>query len=409
MKHAKDLESRGAVARSASSLVSRPVSTRSLIGLVVALAMPAAQAQLQFTDATAAAGITYAGESFGASWGDYNGDGFPDLFVNRHRSRPALLLNGTTGTFQDRSFEVGIWNVYPFRDQHGGAWADFDNDGDQDLMISLGSKDPTQFLVNANGILTDQIASYAIDQTPKWQGRMPMWFDFSGDGLLDFAMATTNGRFQLFRQAGGNFVKANAAAGNNCSDNPYGQLADITLDGKLDWVCAAQAGFPNLAYDMNSMPFTDVTATIPTVTNTIDSAFADFDGDLREDLLLVRGKVRVSGSEIVGPNEIEAHIIADQNAERGLTFKSSGDLSIVLHWSKRNISNVRIGASGWNPPPSPAGGPIIFTLSASDPNVVGIQPHDCRFRHGGLHRLRSCHRNLDLPQRLGIGHCRRRG
>jgi len=58
---------------------------------------PRAPAQTTFTDVTSAAGFSFAGESWGASWGDFNGDGKPDLAVV-NQGNPSLY-DDRTGTY----------------------------------------------------------------------------------------------------------------------------------------------------------------------------------------------------------------------------------------------------------------------------------------------------------------------
>ena len=115
-----------------------------------------ASADIQFTDVTTGSGVEYTGESYGAAWGDYNGDGLPDLFVSHHRSAPGLYLNLGNKKFQDRRNTVDVFQQFPTRDQHGGTFADFDNDADQDLFVTLGSKAPSEFLVNNGSTLVGQ-------------------------------------------------------------------------------------------------------------------------------------------------------------------------------------------------------------------------------------------------------------
>ncbi|MBA3565145.1 MAG: CRTAC1 family protein, partial [Gammaproteobacteria bacterium] len=336
---------------------------------------PALPAAIQFTDVTAGSGTAYTGESYGSSWGDFNSDGLPDLFVSHHRAPPGLYINLGDGTFEDRSFAVDVWQSLPNADQHGAAWSDFDNDGDNDLFVTAGAKNGSQFLVNDGTFLSFATDQYTFD-VKAWGGRMPVWFDFAGDGLLDFAIAVQGQTFHLHEQRAGDLVKVNQVYGNNCTDNDYGQLADVTRDGILDLICIAQQAFPQRIYDITARPFSDRTPLIPQTPNNIDSAFADFDGDLVSDALVVRGQARVNGAEITGSNAIEAHIIDNGINQTGFSFATGGTVTFELHWSARNVGNIFIGASGTHPGPADANGVITFTLSPSDPDVAGLRPLD---------------------------------
>ena len=85
---------------------------------------------IQFEEVTDTAGISFSGGSWGASWGDFNGDGKPDIWVSDCTTPTRFRLNNGDGTFTDASDLV----VGASADTHGAAWADFDNDGDQDLL-----------------------------------------------------------------------------------------------------------------------------------------------------------------------------------------------------------------------------------------------------------------------------------
>ena len=60
-----------------------------------------ASAQIAFTDVTKASGVAHSSETYGASWGDLDGDGYPDLFVSNHRTMTSLFVNMGNGTFVD--------------------------------------------------------------------------------------------------------------------------------------------------------------------------------------------------------------------------------------------------------------------------------------------------------------------
>jgi hypothetical protein len=107
-----------------------------------------ATAQTSFTDVTATSGVAHFSETYGASWGDFNGDGYLDLFVSNHRTMKSLFLNMGNGTFVDVGPQVLDFQNRPGADTHGGSWADAFNNGQQDLLISLGTGNLSEWLVN---------------------------------------------------------------------------------------------------------------------------------------------------------------------------------------------------------------------------------------------------------------------
>ena len=374
------MRSSGKVSAEGSDIRRTPLATLARVLWLAMIAAPAS-AQVLFQDVTVGSGVEYTGESYGASWGDANGDRLPDLFVSHHRYVPGLYINLGNGTFENREFEVDVWQTVPRSDIHGATWADYNNDGWSDLVITAGSKNFTQFLVNNGSFLTDRIDDFTFDRKA-WGGRLPFWFDFTNDGFLDLAIAAQGEKFQLHEQVGGDFLRRNSVSGHECDDNDYAHLSDLTLDGQVDWVCVRHGSFPDRIYDYTiGVPFSDQSILADPAVNVIDSAIADFDGDQIMDLFALRGKVRVTGADLVSPRapglySLEAHLIDSAGSESGITFQTGGDLSIELHWSGRNAAQIFIGASGFHPPfPSP-GVPITIELSASDPNVVGVQSHD---------------------------------
>ena len=126
------------------------------------LAAPSSHSQTTFSDVSDAAGIGVQTESYGAAWGDLNGDRYPDLYLNNHRLQSSLYLNLGNGTFFDTQQNVKPWVNRSSADTHGGTFADFDNDGDQDLLISLGTGNPSQFLVNDYGALLDKTVEFGV-------------------------------------------------------------------------------------------------------------------------------------------------------------------------------------------------------------------------------------------------------
>ncbi len=301
-----------------------------------------AGAQIQFEDVSEdvgmGAGFT---ETWGGSWGDINGDNWPDLFNQGHREYPRMFRNSGEGTFEDIAYEVdpGNWIDFPFDDKHGASWVDFDNDGDDDLLLSVSATGPGQFLVNTdgNGGFVDRAVDADLDDDSS--ARLGVWFDYNNDGHLDVAQGHTKNSFLRYRDPD-DATNPDVDFDNGAWDEDwckqgklnYHQLMDINNDGQLDILCMQEGVFPLAAYDYSTYPFTDITTSFPTVSHVNDTVVADFDGDLRTDMIMTRGAIRPSGAVLVNSNHIEAWLRKDDAvpAGKGFSFESNGPITVYI-------------------------------------------------------------------------------
>jgi len=86
-----------------------------------------------FTDVTKQAGLITRGYGMGVDAGDYNNDGWPDLFVSQY-GHNLLFQNNGNGAFKDVTREAGLYNFEGFWSD--GQWGDYDRDGYLDLYVT---------------------------------------------------------------------------------------------------------------------------------------------------------------------------------------------------------------------------------------------------------------------------------
>src|ERR1700730_15023904 len=96
-----------------------------------------------FTDVTEKAGVPGTGYGLGCVWGDFDNDGFPDLFVTQY-GRNVLYRNNGNGTFTDVTDKAGVGGLEAGAFHSGATFFDYDRDGWLDLYVgsyvSLGDK-----------------------------------------------------------------------------------------------------------------------------------------------------------------------------------------------------------------------------------------------------------------------------
>lgn len=339
--------------------------------------VPPPDTSIQFTDVTAFAGVTYTGESHGAAWGDVNGDGLVDLWTTNHNSLPTLYINQGNGTFQEDTSFSPVTNT----DTHGSAFADFDNDGDKDLVVVTGSNfgqgtDPNQLYVNENGVFTDRATELGVDYGFA-RGRTPLWLDYDNDGKLDLIVSSLlrsdgQGLPTIFRQTDNGFEEVKEETGFDILGSRYSLLSDLDQDGRMEvLVNGLDGNFNNglTIFDTGNTPFTNVTSSVlPDTLRARDIVIADFNGDLRPDIFATRDG-RDSG--VAQPEAgLAETFLQGTSTEQGIQFSASDDVFFdFLFTFELPLTDIFIGSSGINPTSRQ------FTLSATDPDNQGILSH----------------------------------
>jgi enediyne biosynthesis protein E4 len=218
-----------------------------------------------FTNVTDASGISRAfGAGLGVATGDYNGDGWPDLYVANDATPNQLWINHHDGTFVDEGLLSGAaLNASGNPEGSMGiASGDFDADGDEDLFVTNIIGETFALYVNDGHAVFDDARTRAGLGAPTapYTGFGTDWFDYDNDGWLDLFIA--NGAVniveaqrgqpfpfrmpnQLFHNVGGRFRETTAEAGPAFGRAGIGRGAafgDIDNDGDVDIVVTNNGG-----------------------------------------------------------------------------------------------------------------------------------------------------------------------
>jgi hypothetical protein len=272
-----------------------------------------------FTDVTSSAGIVYSlpdplpplgdnpiSESGGAAAGDFDNDGWTDLFVTRYWDAPFLYRNNHDGTFSDvtaSAFSAGM----PGAKSSGASWGDIDNDGDLDLAVST-IYTPTGnalYINDGNGQFTEQAAARGTNLGGTSFGMMSTSFgDYDNDGYLDMYTSEWRGlsgytgdptRARLLRNRGAaqpgyfdDVTVASGAAMGPLSGVPVYQsnsftprFVDFDRDGHTDIFVNSDNGSSRLFWNNGNGTFTDGTGPIDSSLGLSDMGLAigDIDGN----------------------------------------------------------------------------------------------------------------------------------
>ena len=343
----------------------------------------------KFTDVSVKAGVTDIGWGMGVATGDYNNDGFEDIYVTC-LGPDHLLKNNGNGTFSDVTDKAGVndprWST-------GASFVDYDNDGDLDLFVSnyvdfdinnlpefgkgqtcqyksvpvqcgprgLKGAGDSLFRNNGNGTFTDVTKQAGVADPMGFYGLGIITSDFDDDGWTDIFVANdSTPNFHYRNKGNGTFEEIGFSAGTAVNENGSEQgsmgatAGDYDHDGKLDIFITNFADEYNTLYrNDGANSFTDLSYAAKVAAVSLPhvgwgTKFFDYDNDGWVDIFVANGHVYPQLPNYRQPRllhrnnhdgtftEVSAQfgaVLTELRASRGVAFgdiDNDGDIDLVI-------------------------------------------------------------------------------
>lgn len=344
-----------------------------------------------FTDVTKKAGIDFRGWGMGVAVGDMDNDGYPDIFITAYGQNVFYHNNGN-GTFSDETKKAGLRAKEGF--WTGASWGDYDRDGYLDLYvcgyvkyrqshIKLTSRrgndeeppniNPLSFPAqrnllyhnNGNGTFTE-VAFKAGVADPIGKSLSASWCDFNNDGWPDLYVAndvSTENKLYI-NQRNGTFRDLSDQAHIADYRSSMGlAIGDWNNSGKMSlfvthWLAEENALYVNKSAAGNSLRFADEADRFGLGQVSLDdigwgTSFFDYDNDTRLDLLVVNGSTNQeehdpkylvpmrnflfwnegSGKGFADVTSVSGEALSYKNVGRGAAFgdyDNDGDIDVFI-------------------------------------------------------------------------------
>ena len=292
-----------------------------------------------FSDVTVAAGFPNSDILFtyGAAFGDYNNDGYLDVFLcnkdNDNIIPNQLYKNNGNGTFTDVSIAAGISPVGHL--SFCASFFDFDKDGFQDIYISNDRFNNKNILYHNNGDETFTDVSFASGTGVAANAMSTTIDDYNNDGWLDiYVTNTTEGNHLFENNWDGSFTDVAIPSGTNFNSIGWGaNFFDADNDTDLDLYVSSMIDNPNIGLLTTAMYEcqSDFSYQIP--------AMAGFDDD-----------EYVSFSNAIGDINNDGYsdfIVANQAPDNHSLWENSGGTNNWLKVKLEGVQSNKNGIGSW--------------------------------------------------------------
>lgn len=299
-----------------------------------------------FTNVGPALGLPTAGKERRAiAWGDYNGDGYLDLYIGSNRQGNELFRNEKSQGFTNVTDAMGV--AVPRVSSRQISWIDYDNNGTLDLFVA-DRVGPNVLFSNRDGVFVDVSENIGLADPRATVGAC--WFDYNQDGFLDLFLANQGtGKDALYKNTGGAFVDVAAELDMEGGPRERGDggvdcsVGDFDNDGYFD-LFVATYGINKLYQNQGDGSFTEVSTAMGITGNDhmVGASWGDYDNDGLLDLYVagyhdndgVRSPHDRLFRNLGGAfDEIDLHNNALNGADHGVQwadYDRDGDLDVSL-------------------------------------------------------------------------------
>ncbi len=306
-----------------------------------------------FTEKGTASGVGSSNNGISAAWGDYDNDGNLDLYVVNFYEQDELYHNNGNGTFTDVTYQSGI-NIIASGNEIDAVWGDYNNDGYIDLYLCKYYAENELYHNNGDGTFSLTVGSGVRDVR---DSEGAVWVDYNNDGYIDLYVVNREQDNRFFENNGdGTFTEISGTLGlNNTEIGKNCVWSDFDNDGDFD-AYVANIGVNNL-YVNNLTNFSDAGASKNVRYSAYgweswDAVWGDFDGDGNDDIFSVGGSESnyEATSLFINSGQLYGYVFGDITGNSGVSaislkatscsaadYDNDGDPDIFITTNNENV------------------------------------------------------------------------